>query len=126
MPGSRAGVRLRRRPLSSSLTACAPTPLLAAGSWCRSMSSATTATAAPASGVPAWTDCATPPRAPDWTVLITAPDRLARNSVHQVLLVEELQGHGVMVEFLDRPMYAGPEPGWPRSAAPRHAANSVG
>src|SRR3954454_11448077 len=59
-------------------------------------------------------------------VLITAPDRLARNSVHQVLLVEELQGHGVMVEFLDRPMYAGPAPGWPRSAAPRHAANSVG
>src|SRR4051794_3455614 len=41
-------------------------------------------------------------------VLITAPDRLARNSVHQVLLVEELQGHGVMVEFLDRPMSQDP------------------
>lgn len=27
-------------------------------------------------------------------VVITAPDRLARNYVHQVLLLEELQGHG--------------------------------
>ena len=27
-------------------------------------------------------------------ILITAPDRLARNYVHQVLLVEELQKHG--------------------------------
>ena len=37
-------------------------------------------------------------------ILITEPDRLARNYVHQVLLVEELQGHGAAVEFLDRPM----------------------
>jgi site-specific DNA recombinase len=41
-------------------------------------------------------------------VLITAPDRLARNYVHQVLLVEELQGHGAEVEFLDRPMGQDP------------------
>ena len=41
-------------------------------------------------------------------ILITAPDRLARNYVHQVLLVEELQGHGVAVEFLDRPMSRDP------------------
>jgi site-specific DNA recombinase len=41
-------------------------------------------------------------------ILITAPDRLARNYVHQVLLVEELQGHGVVVEFLDRPMSRDP------------------
>jgi site-specific DNA recombinase len=41
-------------------------------------------------------------------ILITAPDRLARNYVHQVLLVEELQGHGAMVEFLDRPMSQDP------------------
>ena len=27
-------------------------------------------------------------------VLVTAPDRLARNYVHQVLLIEELAGHG--------------------------------
>src|SRR5918912_3629720 len=32
-------------------------------------------------------------------ILITAPDRLARNYVHQVLLVEELQRHGAEVEF---------------------------
>ena len=41
-------------------------------------------------------------------ILITAPDRLARNYVHQMLLVEELQGHGAAVEFLDRPMSQDP------------------
>jgi site-specific DNA recombinase len=41
-------------------------------------------------------------------VLITAPDRLARNYVHQVLLVEELQKHGAEVVFLDRPMSRDP------------------
>ena len=41
-------------------------------------------------------------------ILITAPDRLARNYVHQVLLVEELQRHGAQVEFLDRPMSQDP------------------
>src|SRR6266550_3840604 len=40
--------------------------------------------------------------------LVTAPDRLARNYVHQVLLVEELAGHGCRVEFLDRPMSDDP------------------
>src|SRR5246500_1122827 len=41
-------------------------------------------------------------------VLVTAPDRLARNYVHQVLLIEELAGHGCRVEFLDRPMSSDP------------------
>src|SRR4051812_15201411 len=41
-------------------------------------------------------------------ILITAPDRLARNYVHQVLLVEELQRHGAEVEFLDRPTSRDP------------------
>jgi site-specific DNA recombinase len=41
-------------------------------------------------------------------VIITAPDRLARNYVHQVLLLEELQGHGCEVRFLDRPMSQDP------------------
>jgi site-specific DNA recombinase len=41
-------------------------------------------------------------------ILITAPDRLARNYVHQVLLVEELQKHGAEVVFLDRPMSRDP------------------
>src|SRR5437867_3263178 len=40
--------------------------------------------------------------------LVTAPDRLARNYVHQVLLIEELAGHGCRVEFLDRPMSSDP------------------
>src|SRR5215471_5948332 len=41
-------------------------------------------------------------------VLVAAPDRLARNYVHQVLLIEELAGHGCQVEFLDRPMSDDP------------------
>jgi len=41
-------------------------------------------------------------------VLITAPDRLARKYVHQVLILEELEGHGCHIEFLDRPMSDDP------------------
>jgi site-specific DNA recombinase len=41
-------------------------------------------------------------------VLITAPDRLARNYVHQVLLIEELQGRGCRIEFVERPMSQDP------------------
>jgi site-specific DNA recombinase len=41
-------------------------------------------------------------------VLITAPDRLARKYVHQVLLLEELQGGGCQVEFVERPMSQDP------------------
>lgn len=37
-------------------------------------------------------------------VLVTAPDRLARKYVHQVLLIEELNKLGCQVEFLERPM----------------------
>src|SRR5262245_30829720 len=39
---------------------------------------------------------------------VTDPDRLARNYVHQVLLIAELQKHGCQVEFLDRPMSRDP------------------
>ena len=35
---------------------------------------------------------------------IAAPDRLARDYVHQVLLVEELQRHGAEVVSLERPL----------------------
>ena len=41
-------------------------------------------------------------------VLITAPDRLARKYVYQVLLIEELQGRGCQVEFVERPMSSDP------------------
>ena len=41
-------------------------------------------------------------------VLITAPDRLARKYVHQVLLIEELQRCGCRVEFVERPMSEDP------------------
>ncbi len=41
-------------------------------------------------------------------LLLTSPDRLARNYVHQVLLLEELQSHGCKVEFLDRPLSQDP------------------
>ncbi|HEY9665012.1 MAG TPA: recombinase family protein, partial [Allocoleopsis sp.] len=41
-------------------------------------------------------------------ILVTAPDRLSRNFVHQTLLIEEFQSHGVQVEFLERPMNQDP------------------
>lgn len=41
-------------------------------------------------------------------VRMTAPDRLARNDVHQVLLLDELAPRGCQVEFLDRPMSQDP------------------
>jgi site-specific DNA recombinase len=41
-------------------------------------------------------------------VLVTDPDRLARNYVHQVLLLEEFRQHACQVEFLDRPMSQDP------------------
>src|SRR5690242_14634813 len=41
-------------------------------------------------------------------VLVAAPDRLARNYVHQVLLIDELAARGCQVEFLDRPMSSDP------------------
>ena len=41
-------------------------------------------------------------------VVVAAPDRLARNYVHQVLLIDELAARGCQVEFLDRPMSSDP------------------
>jgi site-specific DNA recombinase len=41
-------------------------------------------------------------------ILLTSPDRLARNYVHQVLLIEELERFGCEVEFLDRAMSRDP------------------
>ena len=41
-------------------------------------------------------------------VLITAPDRLARNYVHQMLLLEALTQHGCQIGFLERPMSNDP------------------
>jgi site-specific DNA recombinase len=41
-------------------------------------------------------------------VVLSAPDRLARNYVHQVLLLDEFGRHGLKVEFLDRPMSHDP------------------
>ena len=41
-------------------------------------------------------------------VLITAPDRLARNYVHQMLLVDELTQRGCRVEFVERAMSDDP------------------
>jgi site-specific DNA recombinase len=41
-------------------------------------------------------------------MLVSAPDRLARNYVHQMVLLEELERGGCRVAFLDRPMRCGP------------------
>jgi site-specific DNA recombinase len=42
------------------------------------------------------------------SMLVTAPDRLARRFVHQTLLLEELAEVGCTVTFLDRPMSQDP------------------
>jgi site-specific DNA recombinase len=41
-------------------------------------------------------------------VVVTAPDRFARNYVHQMVLLEEFARAGCAVEFLDRPMSDDP------------------
>lgn len=41
-------------------------------------------------------------------VVITAPDRLARNYVQQMIILDELEKLGCKVEFLDRPMNDDP------------------
>jgi len=41
-------------------------------------------------------------------VILTDPDRLARNYVHQMVLLEEFESHGCQVTFLDRPMSQDP------------------
>jgi site-specific DNA recombinase len=41
-------------------------------------------------------------------VLLTSPDRLARNYVHQMVLLEEWERSGCKVEFLDHPMSQDP------------------
>jgi site-specific DNA recombinase len=41
-------------------------------------------------------------------VLVTAPDRLARNFVHQMVVLEELERRGVRVVFCDRPLSDDP------------------
>jgi site-specific DNA recombinase len=41
-------------------------------------------------------------------LFITEPDRLARNYVHQMLLLEEWDKYGCQVEFLDRPLSQDP------------------
>ena len=41
-------------------------------------------------------------------VVVPSPDRLARNYVHQMVLVEELEKAGCKVEFVERPMSSEP------------------
>jgi site-specific DNA recombinase len=41
-------------------------------------------------------------------VVVTTPDRLARNYVHQMVVLEELQRRGVRVVFIDRPLSDDP------------------
>jgi len=41
-------------------------------------------------------------------LVMTVPDRLARNYVHQMLLLEEWEKYGCQVEFLDRPISQDP------------------
>ena len=40
--------------------------------------------------------------------MVLSPDRLARNYVHQMVLIEELEKSGCKVEFVERPMSSEP------------------
>ena len=42
-------------------------------------------------------------------VLVTEPDRLARNYVHQMILLDEVARYGCQIEFLDRPLSEDPQ-----------------
>ena len=42
-------------------------------------------------------------------VVIASPDRLARNDVHQMVLLEEFEQAGCRVEFLDQPLGQDPQ-----------------
>src|SRR5215218_3834708 len=42
-------------------------------------------------------------------VVVPSPDRLARNYVHQMVLIEELEKGGCRVEFVERPMSSEPD-----------------
>ena len=55
-------------------------------------------------------------------VVVCAPDRLARNFVHQMVILEELERRGVRVVFCDRPLRDDPMSSW----SPRSAARSPG
>ncbi len=63
-------------------------------------------------------------------VLVTAPDRLARNFVQQLVLLEEFKRYGCQLEFLDRPTRTSVENGryvfMPVGVATRHVACGVG
>jgi site-specific DNA recombinase len=41
-------------------------------------------------------------------VVVPSPDRLARNYVHQMVLIEEFEKYGCRVEFVERPMSSEP------------------
>jgi site-specific DNA recombinase len=45
-------------------------------------------------------------------MLVTAPDRLARNHVHRMVLLEEWVRAGCAAEFLDRPTSGDPQLGY--------------
>jgi len=105
---ARCGVRAGLDPTSSpgpdhrgsSWTGCARRRPSAAGRWTSSTWTATTATAAPASSRPGLDRLRDHAALADLDVVLVAePDRLARNYVHQVLLLQELAGRGCRVEF---------------------------
>ena len=52
----------------------------------------------------AWTLCETGPPSNEFdVVVILTPDRLTRNFVHQMVVMEELQRRQIAVQFVDRP-----------------------
>ena len=109
MRGYRPPARPWRRASSSSLTGCARQPRSAAGTWRTSDVYRDDGYSGARIGRPGLDRLRDHAALAELdVVLVTAPDRLARNYVHQVLLIDELAARGCQVEFLDRPMSADP------------------
>ena len=79
------------------------------GACRRRTSSATTATAARRLKRPALDALRDKARMRELEVVVVpSPDRLARNYVHQMVLIEEFEKDGCQVEFVERPMSSEP------------------
>jgi len=57
---------------------------------------------------------------------VLCPDRLARSYAHQMVLVEELQGHGVELAFINRKLGNRCAKGWKNRGFCRLQASSAG
>src|SRR3712207_1348970 len=109
MSGSRPLSRSRSRRLSSNWREYISTPATKDATSPMRISSATTATAHYPQGRPAVDALRDKARMRELEVVVVlSPDPLARNYVHQMVLIEEFEKVGCRVEFVERPMSSEP------------------